>query len=72
MVHNMALYKVLGQLNMPMKLQINIYLSEDTLKQRRALTRGVGSLKQLTTLHLYHHASTTIPERARTEYPGSY
>ena len=54
-----------------MKLQINIYLSEDTLKQRRALTRGVGSLKQLTTLHLYHHANTTIPERGRTEYPGT-
>ena len=54
-----------------MKLQINIYLSEETLKQRRALTRGVGSLKQLTALHLYHHANTIIPERARTEYPGS-
>ncbi len=53
------------------KLSTQILLSEDGLKERRSRVRGVGALKQLTGLHAFMHAETSIPERSRCVYAGS-
>ena len=53
------------------KFPVHVHISEECLKARRALRRGVASLKQLTNLHFFHNALTIIPERNRIHYVGT-
>ena len=71
MVREKGRFGVVAKSENMQRLQVNILLSEETLKLRRALTRGVGSLKQLTTLNIYHNSSSVLPEKKRVSYPGT-
>ncbi|CAK0788960.1 unnamed protein product [Prorocentrum cordatum] len=48
----------------------HMFLDEDSLKGRRALVRGISSLKQLQTVHFYRAIDTVTPEKKRAVYPG--
>ena len=54
-----------------LKFTVHVHIAEECLKTRRALTRGVASLRQLTGLHFFHNANTVIPEKKRVHYSGT-
>ena len=50
---------------------VHVIMSEDSLKQRRKLTRGAASLKQVETLHVLCCGTLCLPDRAGKHYSGS-
>ena len=50
---------------------VHVIMNEDSLKQRRKLTRGVASLKQVETLHVIACSNLCLPDRPGKHYPGS-
>ncbi|CAK0905291.1 unnamed protein product, partial [Prorocentrum cordatum] len=71
MVTTKGRWKVACQSEGVAKNTTNLLFEESSLKNRRALVRGVSALKQLQTMHFYHTSDATIPEKKRSVYPGS-
>ena len=64
-------FGVLSRAERLTKIITHLCLTEDSLKKRRCLTRGVASLRQLQSMHFFANQSTTIPEKGRIYYPGT-
>lgn len=53
------------------KRKIVLFKSEESLRKKRALTRGTASLQQVEGLHVLSSASLSLPERPGKHYGGT-
>lgn len=53
------------------KKRVLVMYDEDSLKARRSRVKGVGSLKQVETLHIVTKGVLDMPTKKRCHYPGS-
>ena len=51
--------------------QVHVVMNEESLRSRRRLTRGTGSLKQVEVMTAISSMARTLPERAGKHFSGT-